>query len=87
MFVYQPTVNKLEFKKDKGTDYIFSWKSRGEFTFKRKPLYAGFLRSKKLSEYKVRTKFEKDCLALEQNNYGTKIVNAYIYNKIFLFLV
>ena len=25
-FVYQPTVDKLELKKDKGTDYVLSWK-------------------------------------------------------------
>ena len=28
--------------------------------------------------YKLRIKFEKDPLAVEQNNYATKIVNAYI---------
>ena len=26
-FVYQPTFDKLEFKKDKGTDHVLSWKS------------------------------------------------------------
>ena len=31
----------------------------------------------KLSAYKVGVKFNKDPLAVEQNNYATKIVNAY----------
>ena len=31
-----------------------------------------------LSGYKMRVKFDKDPLAVEQNNYLTKIVNAYI---------
>ena len=29
MFVYQQTLDKLKFKKDKGTDYALSWKSKG----------------------------------------------------------
>ena len=32
----------------------------------------------KLSEYRIRIKFNKDPLAVEQNNYLTKIVNFYI---------
>ena len=36
------------------------------------------MHSKKLSGYKVGIKFDKDSLAVEQNNYATKIVNAYI---------
>ena len=32
----------------------------------------------KLSEYRIELKFDKDSLALEQNNYLTKIVNVYI---------
>ena len=32
----------------------------------------------KLSEYRIGLKFDKDPLALEQNNYLTKIVNVYI---------
>ena len=33
----------------------------------------------KLSEYRIRIKFDKDSLAVEQNNYLTKIVNVYIF--------
>ena len=37
-FVYQPTLDALELKKDKGTDYVLSWKSKQIFNFKHKPL-------------------------------------------------
>ena len=77
-FVYQPTLDALELKKDKGTDYVLSWKSKGVFNSKLKPLYTAFLHSIKLSEYRIGTKFDKDLLAIEQNNYLTKIVNVYI---------
>ena len=43
MFVYQPTLNTLEIKKPKATDYVLSWKSKGVYTSKRKPLYTAFL--------------------------------------------
>ena len=36
------------------------------------------MHSVKLSGYRIRTKFDKDTLAVEQNNYLTKIVNVYI---------
>ena len=49
-FFYQPTLDTLELKKDKGTDYVLSWKSRGVFNSKLKPLYSTFLNSIKLSE-------------------------------------
>ena len=32
----------------------------------------------KLSKYRIGIKFDKDPLAIEQNNYLTKIVNVYI---------
>ena len=64
--------------KDKGTDYVLSWKSNGVFNYKLKPLYTTFSHSIKLSEYKVGIQFDKDPLAVEQNNYLTKIVNVYI---------
>ena len=35
-----------------------------------------FLHSIKLSEYRIRIKFDKDPLAVEQNNYLTKIINV-----------
>ena len=33
MFVYQPTFNVLELKKDKGTEYIIGWKSKGVYNY------------------------------------------------------
>ena len=45
---------------------------------KLKPLYTAFLRNMKLSGYRIGIKFDKDHLAVEQNNYLTKIVNFYI---------
>ena len=74
-FVYQPTLDILELKK--GTD-VLSWKSNGVLNSKLKPLYTTFLNSIKLSGYRMRIKFNKDPLTVEQNNYLTKIVNVYI---------
>ena len=48
-FVYEPTLDTLELKKDKGTDYILSSKSNGVYNSKLKPLYTAFLFSIKLS--------------------------------------
>ena len=42
MFVYRPKLDMLNFKKDKSTGYILSWKSKGVFTSKFKPLYTVF---------------------------------------------
>ena len=72
-FVYQPALDTLELKK--GTDYVLSWNSNGVFNSKLKPLYTTFLNSIKRSGYRVGIKFDKDPLAVEQNNYLTKIVN------------
>ena len=71
----------LEFKKEKCTDYVLSWKSNGVFNSKLKPLYTAILHSRKLSEYRIGIKFDKDPLAVEQNNYLTKTVNAgFVYD-------
>ena len=58
--------------------YVLSWKSKGVFNSKLKPLYTAFLRSIKLSEYRTGIKLDKDPLAVEQSNYLTKTVNVYI---------
>ena len=81
-FVYQPTLDALELKKDKVTDYVLSWKSKGVYNSKHNPLYTAFLHSIKLSEYRIGVKFDKDPLAVEQNNYLTKILNVYILNDL-----
>ena len=53
MFVYQPTLDTLELTKRKGTDYVLSWKSKGVYTCKLKPLNTAFLHSIKLSGYRM----------------------------------
>ena len=73
MFVYQPTLDTLESKKDKGTDYVLSWNSKGEYTSKLKPLYTAFLDSIKPSGYRMRIKCDREPLTVEQNNYTTKL--------------
>ena len=65
-FIYQPTLDTLELKKDKGTDHVLSWKSNGVYNSKLKPLYTAFLHSIKLSGYKMGIKFDKDPL-VDQN--------------------
>ena len=37
----------------------------------------------KLSRYRIGIKFDKDTLAVEQNNYLTKIVNVYIVYELY----
>ena len=65
----------LELKKDKGADYVLSWKSKGVYSSKFKSLYTAFSHSVKLSRYRMSTKFDKYPLSVEQNSYATKIVN------------
>ena len=78
MFVYEQTLDILKLKKEKDTDCSLSCKSKGIYTSKRKPLYIALVYSIKLSEYKVGIKFDKDPLAVEQNNYSTKTVKVKI---------
>ena len=56
--------------------------SKGVYISKLKPLNTVFLCSIKLCGYKVGTKYDKDPLVVEQNNYETKIVNTYIVYKL-----
>ena len=62
---------------NKGTDYVLSWKSKGLYTSKLKPLYTASLHSIKLCRYRIGIKFNKDTFAVEQKNYLTKILNVY----------
>ena len=78
MFVYEPGLITFELKKDKSTDYVLSWKSKGVYTSKLKPLYTAFLHNINFSGYRMRIKLDKDPLTEEQNNYLTKAVNVYI---------
>ena len=65
MFVYQPKLNTLELREDKGTYYILSWKSKVVSTFKLKPLHTVLLQGIRLSGYRMGTKFDKAFLAVE----------------------
>ena len=58
MFVSHPKSDTLKLKKDKGTDYVLSWKSKGVYTSKLKPLYVAFLHKIKLFGYRMRIKFD-----------------------------
>ena len=58
-FIYQPTLNTLELNKNKGTDYVLSWKSKGVFNSKLKSLYTAFLCGIKISEYRIGIKLDK----------------------------
>ena len=78
MIVYEPTLDTLELKKEKGIDYALSWKSKGVYNCKLKPLYTTFLHSINLSGYKMEIKFDKNLLAVEQYNYANNFVNVYI---------
>ena len=59
-FVSQPTLDTIELHKDKGTDYVLSWKSKAIYNSKYKPLYTAFLHSIKLCGYKMGIKLDKD---------------------------
>ena len=60
LFVYQPTLATLGFKKKiKGTDYALSWKSREIYNFELKLLYSTFLHSMTLSRYRIGIKIDK----------------------------
>ena len=81
MFVYQPTFNTLELKKDKGTDYVIVWKLKGLFKSKLLPLHGAFEANIKYFGYKMGMQFSNlsnTPLVVEQSNYATKIVNAYV---------
>ena len=59
MFVYQSKTDMLELKKDKGTDYVLSWKSKRTYTFKINLLHAAFLHSINFSVYRIGIKLIK----------------------------
>ena len=76
MFVYQLTFSTLELTDDKGNDYVIGWKSKGVYSSKLTPLYTAFLHNMKRSGYRIRIQLNNS--VVKQNNYATKIVNAYI---------
>ena len=59
-------------------NYILSWKSKEVYEYELKPLYTVFFNSIRYSGHRIGLKFDKDPLAVRQNNYLTKFVNVYI---------
>ena len=57
--VYQPTLDKLGFKKGKGTDIVLRWKSKRVYNSKIKPSYTAFLHIIPFSGYRMGVKFHK----------------------------
>ena len=72
MFVYKSTLNKLELKEDKGTEYVNGWKLKWiyangwklkwVYTSKLTPLYTAFLHNIKLFWHRIRIQFDKSIL-------------------------
>ena len=77
MFVYQPKRSTLELIKTRALIMFPVGNQRG-YIFLNLSHYTAFLHSMKLSGYRMRIKFDKDPLAVEQSNYLTKVVNDYI---------
>ena len=53
MFVYQPIFNTFDLKKDKGTEYVIGWESKGVQASKLIPSYIAFLHKIKPFGYKI----------------------------------
>ena len=54
MFVYQPLLSILELTKDKGTDNVIGWKSKGLFKYdKRRSLHGTFSSNIKCFGYQI----------------------------------
>ena len=68
MFVYQPTLNILELKEDKSTEYVISWKSKGLCISKFNLLYTLFWYSIKLSGSRIRIQLGNSVLFAEKNS-------------------
>ena len=68
MFVYQPTLNILELKEDKSTEYVISWKSKGLYISKFNLLYTLFWYSIKLSGCRIRIQLGNSVLFAEKNS-------------------
>ena len=65
IFVYQPTLNTLELKDNKGTNYVIGWKSKGVYTSKFIPLCTASFHSIKVSGCKIVIKVSTCIVAME----------------------
>ena len=79
ILVCKPVFHMLQLKKGKDTNYVFSGKSNSVVTSNLTPLYTDFFHNIKLSGNILEIKFDKDSFPVEQNNYTTKVVKAYIF--------
>ena len=68
----------LDLKIDKGTEYITDWKSKGLSEWKLLPLHGAFIRNVKRFGYIIGIQINNTPLVIDQNNFTTKIMNAYI---------
>lgn len=78
MFVYKPISNTLDLKGDKSIHYIIAWKSKVLFKSKLLSLYGTLLPNINFFIDKMGIQFNKTPLAVDQKNYATRNVNAYI---------
>ena len=76
--VYQPPLNRLEWKIDKSTDYVIGCRSKGVYNSKLLALQEVISPIINYFTRKIEIQFNNTSLVVEQNNYATKIVNAYI---------
>ena len=66
----------LEYKEKLGTEYITSWKLKGVYNTKLLPTKKDSLPNIKCFKYKIEIQFNNTSLVVEQNNYGSKIINV-----------
>ena len=77
-FFCQPTFNKVKVKRRLGHWICYWLEIKSGVYFKLAPVYNAFLHDLKLSGYRIRIQFNKSIIVVEENNYPTKFVNAYI---------
>ena len=74
MFVYEPTFNMIEFKKDKSPDYVTGWKLK---ELDNSSIAWCLLPIIKCFRKKIGIQFDNTLFIIEQNKYTKKIVNVY----------
>ena len=77
MFVCQPTLDTLELRK-RSKLFIFLVGNQRGYILLSLSLYTSLLHSIKRFGYRMGLKFYKNPLAVEQNSYTAKVLNAYI---------
>ena len=77
MFVYLPTLDTLELRKRRKL-FIFLVGNQRGYILLSLSLYTSLLHSIKRFGYRMGLKFYKNPLAVEQNSYTAKVLNAYI---------